>query len=309
FRDRPAVAAAYQPVQDAAREFNRLQGLASDFAEQADAYGLANPFTGDPAHDLPLGAEYERLGELAQKYANQAAQTAEYMKLKNNEYQAVRMEEALKVIGTTPWTGGTFTVHPDSPWWIGLDASGERRALVEAEIRKALEEQVRRLIPEELLSTMQIDVAFDPRNGRAYYNSTTAVPSVSLMADNRPTTLLHEFGHAVEDQHPAIGRASLEFLDRRTRGEAAEYLAALKPSGGYDSHEMTRKDQFLDPYMGKDYGRTATEILSMGLEEMMKDPVAFAEKDPEMFDYIWSTLRTTPTGEPRIGGPPVIKKE
>lgn len=44
--------------------------------------------------------------------------------------------------------------------------------------------------------------------------------------------------------------------------------------------------------MGKDYGKDASEIFSMGMEEMSRDPIGFAEKDPEMFDFIYAQART-----------------
>jgi hypothetical protein len=64
-------------------------------------------------------------------------------------------------------------------------------------------------------------------------------------------------------------------------GEALEWMGR-----GYNKSEKTRRDKFLDPYMGKDYGRTATEILSMGLEMFYADPVQLAENDPDYFDFI-----------------------
>lgn len=58
--------------------------------------------------------------------------------------------------------------------------------------------------------------------------------------------------------------------------------------------EMTKVDKFSNPYMGKFYGDPstgATEILSMGMEMMYANPVALAQKDPEMFDFIYSVVR------------------
>ena len=53
---------------------------------------------------------------------------------------------------------------------------------------------------------------------------------------------------------------------------------------------MARPDHFFDPYCGKAYERrdvhgnisvTATEILSMGVERLMQNPVRFLREDRE----------------------------
>jgi hypothetical protein len=49
---------------------------------------------------------------------------------------------------------------------------------------------------------------------------------------------------------------------------------------------MGWKDEFFDHYCGKYYKDGATEIISMGLEKMYKDPIAFLDKDPEYFEFI-----------------------
>lgn len=104
-------------------------------------------------------------------------------------------------------------------------------------------------------------------------------------------TVVHELGHAVEWYHPEVLRASLRFYNRRTAGEAAQRLRILRPAANYDFHEMTRVDAFIDAYVGREYGRQFTEILSMGLEYMSRDPLEFWQKDPDHFAYIWDIMR------------------
>lgn len=58
---------------------------------------------------------------------------------------------------------------------------------------------------------------------------------------------------------------------------------------------ITRKDNFKDPYCGKDYidrrgKRVATEILSMGVQMLFTDPVGFAKDDREYFDFVVGVL-------------------
>jgi hypothetical protein len=42
---------------------------------------------------------------------------------------------------------------------------------------------------------------------------------------------------------------------------------------------------------------TATEIISMGVENITYDPIAFAERDPDYFDFIWSLVNGYPIAE------------
>ena len=53
----------------------------------------------------------------------------------------------------------------------------------------------------------------------------------------------------------------------RTRGEKVELLADLLNIPAYRT-ESTYADNFINPYIGKDYGNDASEVLSMGLESI-----------------------------------------
>lgn len=106
------------------------------------------------------------------------------------------------------------------------------------------------------------------------------------------STYAHEMGHYLEDKDPWVHQKALEFYERRTKGEQASALGDR-----YAGHEVARRDKFIDPYVGKDYGvysngkRYATEVISMGLQHYYTDPVGFAKADPEHFDLIYTALR------------------
>ena len=131
--------------------------------------------------------------------------------------------------------------------------------------------------------------------GRASYSPGTG--TVNMTNANSLSyateTVIHEMGHWLEDIRPNVLESSLKFMERRTAGETAEWLGR-----GYDQWEKAKKDQFFEPYCGKVYisgGRHyATEIVSMGLERMYKDPLGFARSDPDYFDYIISVMRGDP---------------
>jgi len=97
-------------------------------------------------------------------------------------------------------------------------------------------------------------------------------------------TSLHELGHRMERIVPEIKKAEKVFYDRRTAGESLEWLGS-----GYAKSETTRKDNFLHPYMGKDYAETAYELVSMGFEYGYTNPKYLME-DSDMANWIYGIL-------------------
>lgn len=139
---------------------------------------------------------------------------------------------------------------------------------------------------------------------RSYYEATAN--HVSLTSHANESTAVHEVGHWIENNVPGVRDAVREFLDKRVGNEQPVSMAKLFPKNGYDSHEMGRKDNFDRVfgsssgayYAGKVYAGGDTEILSMGIEEMHRDPAGFAVKDPEYFQFVASVLH----GSGRKGG-------
>lgn len=118
-------------------------------------------------------------------------------------------------------------------------------------------------------------------------------------------TAFHELGHYFEHKarigfnitRPSIWRnnktdetpkfiwmAESLFYDRRTAGEDLKWLGK-----GYARDEVTRKDNFVHPYMGKDYGGSDFELVSMGFQYAYTDPMKLAE-DPDMEEWIYGIL-------------------
>ena len=87
------------------------------------------------------------------------------------------------------------------------------------------------------------------------------------MNEVKKTTAFHEIGHMVEYFNKDALRLSLEFRNMRTRGEKVQLLADLLNIPEYKM-ESTYADNFINPYIGKDYGDDASEVLSMGLESI-----------------------------------------
>lgn len=85
----------------------------------------------------------------------------------------------------------------------------------------------------------------------------------------RKTTPYHEIGHYVEYFNKNALRISKEFLKDRTKDEKPIKLKKLFPNVDYDNKETTKPDNFISPYIGKEY-TDASEVLSMGLQAIFE---------------------------------------
>lgn len=94
----------------------------------------------------------------------------------------------------------------------------------------------------------------------------------------------HEMGHRIENMYPEVLEIERQFYNRRTAGYDLEWLGP-----GYDQREVSRKDNFINAYMGKDYGGSGYELLSMGLESLFCDTYNLS-RDTEYEDLILGIL-------------------
>ncbi len=119
---------------------------------------------------------------------------------------------------------------------------------------------------------------------RGYYSDANKEIAISGTGGSAFQTSIHELGHRFEKVVPEIRDTEEEFYKHRTDGENLEWLGK-----NYRKNEKTRKDNFVNPYMGKDYGGSAYELVSMGFELAYTHPEILA-KDPEMEAWIYGIL-------------------
>ena len=131
---------------------------------------------------------------------------------------------------------------------------------------------------------------------REYYSPSGKL--VTARKNSKTMTIVHELGHWLEDVVPAVAAKAQAFLVRRTTTDGKrDPLIKLRTLTGiaYGPKEVARPDKFENAYVGKDYssgGRVyATEVMSMGLENLYERPVDFARKDPDFFDFVLDTVR------------------
>ena len=118
-----------------------------------------------------------------------------------------------------------------------------------------------------------------------------AIGSSIYISENESTeVIIHEAAHVLEGSFPGIHEKVQKFFDKRTTGDLWQSLRKLTGKN-YGKAEVTKRDQWINPYMGKKASEGNSEILSMGMETMYDDPVGFAKKDPEYFAFMYDTLR------------------
>lgn len=215
--------------------------------------------------------EFRKLGlnQSAEKYKDASLMTKGKISA-IKETNAVKMRKLLQV------SDEGFNMRPE---WSDAIVEGEKPFL-----RNGVREF------SKLIDEKAIDVTLFPRFGRAaqrsYYSKGTCYIGGPPINFKDTKVVVHELGHFLEEVNPKMHESIMVFYKKRTKGDT---LVRLLDGFGVD--ELTRKDKFIDPYMGKDYHGTASEILSMGLGEFYKNPYRLATSDPEYFDFIFRLVR------------------
>lgn len=119
------------------------------------------------------------------------------------------------------------------------------------------------------------------KKDRGYYSKWNNEIALSHYSDKQArATAVHELGHRFEDVVDGIRDSEKRFYDKRTYGEDLEWMG-----DGYRSDEMTRKDDFVHLYMGKDYHGYYYELVSMGFQYAYTEPEKLKD-DEDM--YYWT---------------------
>ena len=135
---------------------------------------------------------------------------------------------------------------------------------------------------------------------RAYYTQET----ISLWPGNGASVIVHEYGHHLEKVLNTVAY-SREFVNARALPNTVS-MRRLTGSKSYREDEVAQPDRFVDAYVGKKYEYDATEVVSMGLQNMAENPAYFYKKDREHFFFtlylMWGGMaRRTDINEVKVG--------
>lgn len=109
---------------------------------------------------------------------------------------------------------------------------------------------------------------------------------------------VHEYAHRLQSALPELDALFQAVHRQRTAGEPLESLRAIT-GGGYKADEVTRKDKYVNPYQGKEYGsRGALEVLTMSFEAVLGGGTtgasrafkAFYTNDRALFEFVVGLL-------------------
>ena len=168
---------------------------------------------------------------------------------------------------------------------IGVGADGSRTA---ERVRQAA-----KVLPASWVrrgNTLPINGIRGSERGSYRPSTTPEIPAeISVASDvGNP---LHEYCHHLQHAIPGLDELFRKLHRRRTAGEARVVV-------GGDPREIGRRDQYIDPYLGREYGRdqTPAEVLTMAMqmtfhpvwgEEHLRDMV---RDDPELLDLVLGVL-------------------
>lgn len=112
--------------------------------------------------------------------------------------------------------------------------------------------------------------------GRASY--TQSYNRLNIAKAETHTTTIHELGHHMQEQLPELSRMEQAHVVSRTAGDRIHSMASLQPMHRYGPNEVTYEDEFVDPYVGKDYSgqtpggvpaKSAHEVFTVGVQSVL----------------------------------------
>lgn len=183
-------------------------------------------------------------------------------------------------------------VKVDSPTKIIVAPGSERNRGKVKDGWKTGREAFQEIVSDEVLPKGTPVQFVNTDEDRSFHLSIKPHSRVAMAEYAGPITMTHELGHAAEEENPRLLKRSIDWRNGRTKGEKLQKLSDVTGDDSFDSSEVTKPNKFIDSYIGKDYGSRASEVFSMGIQEMYRAPKRLADRDPDMFDFIYAQART-----------------
>lgn len=211
------------------------------------------------------------------------------LRQKRDEEMAAARAKALEVLYVTPKEKrfGSYLDYYLDPRWIHTSRIGKPPTEVLPQHRAGAE-FLNRIGDHGVASSVKIH--YEP--GRAYHSSGPDGGWINLDPTDTTAVAVHELGHRIELLANQDQIKVQRFLHDRIGDELPQRMLDYFPTRGYHESEVAYKDRFDHPYTGKVYGDfEVTEVVSMGVQYLYDDPVGFANRDPEYFDFVVSYMR------------------
>jgi hypothetical protein len=158
-----------------------------------------------------------------------------------------------------------------------------------------------RVVASASLPTSEIRVlALNRGESRAYSTGLGTFASVHFQPGVLDVgTAVHELAHHIEGDHRPVLENSRRFIARRARGGSPERLRDLTGQN-YGVNEIAYRANWTtrggSHYSGKFYGPSlknaiATELISVGLERLRREPAVFFREDSDYFLFLLLVLQ------------------
>lgn len=203
--------------------------------------------------------EFKKVPEyrsLEKKYWKAVADIGDVKRDLNGPVQQMTdMTKEVVLKGIIPPKGGTISV---------VYPTGKSTSLIN-NFKKAISKTEDLLHPSVLKKIPEIHL--NHQSGiRAYYSKEmkgkgVTRPSGMYVGNADALTITHEFGHHIETTIPGLKARANAFLRKRAAGDPLTPIYK-------GTREMGWSDGFFSHYCGKFYASGATELVSMGLEQM-----------------------------------------
>ncbi|MGE0706768.1 MAG: hypothetical protein AB7N76_06145 [Planctomycetota bacterium] len=219
-----------------------------------------------------------------------------------------RMPEQVRFLddqlpGGRAWDPDTVGVPPNQLGSINpLVHLKARRAVALIERAWAL---IQRWVAPELLNQVPpCRVVFATKEGRAHHHSAGGKPYMLITPVDDESTVMHEFGHHLEEHLPAeVWYRASRLVKERSGGEE---LVGIHHPAHWEVGGRAELGYTSTKYAARYYGGTlaATEVVSVGMEALY-DPAAAFElyvRDPQLLAMLLQSLQTRLTPPKSDGG-------
>ncbi len=286
-----------KPFQEAleANPFHQLK-RATYRLRQLDKYDKGRQFHLSPLEQAEKQDLISRINHLAKSYPTEEER-------KNAEFEYSKLLSKVEFEGRNKLAD---LLRPPSPLLIlsNVDMLGSKGANSVHAVKDA-EEFVRAVctFPSSTHMKVRIDMT---NSSRADHTLVGLVHVITVSANPLHTqrykreTHVHEMGHAVEDAKEGLKKFAKNFLTYRTEGQPKVLLNRVFSNSRYKSIELVKRDDFDKSfssgnstegmYAGKHYAWGSTELISLGLEQLYRDPSHLAHHDPEYFAFLIHSL-------------------
>jgi hypothetical protein len=267
----------------------RLKRIESEMKADSLAYELAQAKGRDPRRSYELQTELDTVRKQVLVSREQEKQQQEKL---HNDFRAQ--------LGITPATERIRNASSQQAAAQSKDAIDEGVSVMRSWASDDVVKNIRLSTMTTVEGNQRLSVHGDDGSRSYAFKGPEGGQGIAIAPGANASVMAHELGHVIEFSDPKVQKLAQGFLVKRTASEEPVEMNSKFPNSGYDPSERGKKDDFeavFDEssayYIGKYYKDGSTEVVSMGLQQLHRDPIKFAENDPEYFNLMVGILQGT----------------